>query len=235
VCWSLTQRATQPFEDTADVPAMSTALIEAPPTESPSPRIQPDPAACYGIAIEVALAAALREAAPLLVTPRRADPDRARRVAGHYVEAITGFALGAIASHLLTGLRSWYGEDGVALMRGAMQGWPVRPRVEIEGDVIAQLHARFCLVAAEARVLVDAVPARPMTPVMLSLLVKEDAVQRRVTAALRTGWLVYGAAVTHRRYPPLDPFWQAWVHQLDGKPVLTRDEVTGAGYIALVR
>jgi hypothetical protein len=214
---------------------MPMALIEATRTESRSPNIETDFAACYVTAIEVSLAAALREAAPLLVTPRRADPDRARRVLVHYLEAITGFALGAIASQVLTGLRGWYGEEGVSLMRGAMQGWPMRPRIEIEGDVIAQLHARFCLVVAQTRALALAVPARPMTPAMLSLLAKEDVVHRRVTAALRTGWLVYGAAVTTRRYPPLDPFWQAWVHQLDGKPVLTRDEVTAAGYIALVR
>jgi hypothetical protein len=209
--------------------AMSTALIEATRTESHRRDIEPDHAACYVSAIEVALAAALRDAAPLLVTPRRADPDRARRVLRHYLEAITGFALGAIASQLLAGLRGWFGEEGVTVMRGAMQGWPVQPKVDVDGDLRAQLHARFCLVAAQARVLVTAVPSRSMTSVMLSLL------QRRVTAALRTGWLVYGAAVTSKRYPPLDPFWQAWVHQLDGKPVLTRDEVTSAGYIALVR
>lgn len=215
--------------------AMSTALIEASRTESRSPRIEPDPSSCYVTAIEVALAAAIREAAPLLVTPRAADPDRARRVRVHYLEAITGFALGAIASQLLTGLRSWYGEDGVTQMRGAMHRWPARPRVEVDGDAAAQLHARFCLVAAEARVLVAAVPDRPMTAVMLNLLAKEDVVQRRVTAALRTGWLVYSAAITTKRYPPLDRFWQTWVHRLDGAPVLTRDETTEAGYIALVR
>jgi hypothetical protein len=215
--------------------AMSTALIEATRTESHRRDIEPDQAACYVSAIEVALAAALRDAAPLLVTPRRADPDRARRVLAHYLEAITGFALGAIASQLLAGLRGWFGEDGVTVMRGAMRGWPRQPKVDVDGDVIAQLHARFCLVVAQARALVAAVPARSMTSVMLSLLAKEDAIQRRVTAALRTGWLVYGAAVTSKRYPPLDPFWQTWVHQLDGKPVLSRDEVTSAGYITIVR
>jgi hypothetical protein len=215
--------------------AMSTALIQVSCTEAPSPTIEPEIAAGYVNAIETGLATALREAAPLLVTPRRADPDRARRVLPYYLESITGFALGAIASHVLSGLRSWYGEEGVSLMRGAMQGWPMRPRIEIESDTIVQLHARFSLVGAQARTLVEALPGLPMTPVMLSLLAKEDTISCRVTAALHTGWLVFCAAITTKRYPPLDPFWQAWVHALDGKPVLTRDEVTTAGYIALVR
>lgn len=214
--------------------AMSTALIEA-RTESPPPNIEHDSASCYVNAIEVALAAAIREATPLLVTPRRADPDRARRVLERYLEAITGFTLGAIASHLLAGLRSWYGEDGVTMMREAMRGWPQAPRIEVEGEIGAQLHARFCLVVAEASALVDRVPVRSMSNVMLNMLAKEDVIQRRVTDAVRTGWLVYSAAITTKRYPPLDPFWQAWVHQLDGKPVLTRDDVTSAGYITVVR
>lgn len=209
--------------------------------ESAPANIEHDCAACYASAIEAALASALREVGPTLKPPR-ADPDRARRVLGHFIETVTGFALGAIANHLMSGLRRWYGDDGIASMRAAMHGWPAHERsqvrlatIESEGSAAEQLHVRFCHVAKQARALIDAVPQRPMTAVMLSLLAKEDDVERRIAHELALGWRVYTAAVTHKRYPQMSRLWQQWQQQLDGKPVLTRDETEQAGYILLVR
>ena len=203
--------------------------------ESAPRDIEQDCARCYADALEAALAKALREVGPTLQPPRRADPDRAHRVLGHFIDTMTGFALGAIANHLLSGLRRWYGDDGIAGMRAAMHGWPAHERVVTEGDVAEQLHVQFCHVSKQARALIDAVPSRPMTAVMLSMLAKEDDVERRVAHELALGWRVYTAAVTTKRYPPMSRLWQQWQWQLDGKPVLTRDETEQAGYILLVR
>ena len=208
---------------------------EARRIESAPRNIEHDCAECYLDAIGAALAGALREVGPTLREPRAVDPDRARRVLGMFVDTMTGFALGAIANHLLTGLRRWYGDEGLQLMRGALHGWPARGRIASDGSVAEQLHVQFCHAQPQARALVEAVPARPMTAMMLSLLAKEDTIERRVGEELARGWRVYCAAVTTKRYPAMTPLWQAWQWQLDGKPVLTRDEITQAGYIALVR
>lgn len=215
-------------------------VIEARRIESPSPNIQHDCAGCYGDAIEAALAGVVRDVGPTLHLPRFANPDRAYRVLGHFVETVAGFALGVIANHLTSGMRRWYGDDGVLAMRAAMHGWPAHERIETDGDLTNQLYVRFCHVSTQARALVAAVPDRPMTSVMLSLLAKEDIIYCRLRDGLALGWRVYCAAVTTKRYPPLDGspsgrLWQAWVWQLDGRPVLTRDETEQAGYIMLVR
>lgn len=207
-------------------------VIEARRIESAPPNIELDSAGCYLDAIGAALAAVIREVGPTLRTPRAPDPDRARKVLGRFVDTMTGFTLGAIANHLLGGLRRWYGDDGAAAMRGALPAWQ---RIQTEGTVTEQLHVQFGHVQAHARVLVAAVPVQPMTKVMLSLLAKEDTIERRVGDELARGWRVYTAAVTTRRYPAMNAMWQAWQWQLDGKPVLTRDENQQAGYIALVR
>ena len=199
-------------------------------TEPNAPGIQRD----YLDAVAAALAAVLRTVGPTLAMPRVSDVDRAFRVQGHFAETMTGFALGVIAGHLFSGLRRWYGGDGVASMRAAMHGWPDR-RIDAEGSIVDQLHVRFCYVNQQARGLVDAVPQRPMTSVMLSLLAKEDTIERRVADELVLGWRVYQAAVTTKRYPPMSRLWQQWQWQLDGKPMLTRDETAQAGYILLVR
>ena len=207
-------------------------VIEARRIESAPANIEPDSAECYLDAIGAALAGVVREVGPTLHAPRAADPDRARKVLGLFVDTMTGFALGAIANHLISGLRRWYGDDGVAPMRGALQVWQ---RIATEGTITEQLHVQFCHVRMHARALVEAVPARPMTPVMFDLLAKEDTIERRVGDELVRGWRVYSTAVTTKRYPAMTPLWQAWQWQLDGKPALTRDEITQAGYIALVR
>jgi hypothetical protein len=197
-------------------------------TESAPSNIQHD----YLESIRGALAAVLRAVGPTLIEPRALDHDRARRVLGFFVDTITGFALGVIANHLLGGMRRWYGDEGVAMLRGALPAWR---RVASEGSVTEQLHVQFCHLQPLARALVEAVPALPMTPAMLGLLAADDTIERRIGDELVRGWRVYSAAVTTKRYPALTPLWQAWQWQLDGKPVLTRDEITQAGYIALVR
>ena len=214
---------------------MPTITKAQPRNESSSADIEPDHAKCYLRAIDDALAHALREVGATLTVPRKAAGDRADRVLAYFLDTMAGYAHGVIASHLLSGMRRWYGDDGAALVRAAMQGWPAYAPLSTEGSVVEQLYVRFCHVSAQARVLVEAVPERPMTPVMLSLLAKEDTIQRRLGEALALGWRVYCAAITTRRYPPLDRLWQSWVWQLDGKPVLTRTEIEEAGYIALVR
>ena len=223
---------------------MST-VIEARRIDSPPSNIELDRGECYVQSIEAALAGALRDVGPTLVEPRPANADRAVRVLGSFVETMTGFALGVIANHLTSGMRRWFGDDGVATMRSVMHGWPAATdpvrgisndaRRPLVGEALAQLHVRFSLANQQARALVDAVPHRSMTAMMLSLLAQEDTIQRRISDELARGWRVYTAAVTTKRYSALGPLWQAWQWQLDGKPVLTRDENTQAGYIMLVR
>jgi hypothetical protein len=208
-------------------PMVTTALR----TESAPPNIQPDSAA-YLESVRAALAKVLREIGPTLIEPRALDLARARRVLGLFVDTITGFALGVIAGHVLGGMRRWYGDEGARAMRGALPTWQ---RLATEGSVTEQLHVQFCHLQPLARALVGALPVLPMTAAMLDLLAKEDTIERRVGEELARGWRVYSAAVTTKRYPALTPLWQRWQWQLDGKPVLTRDEITQAGYIALVR
>jgi hypothetical protein len=224
---------------------MPTAVIEARRNEPSPANIEHDCAECYLQAISAALAGALRDVGPTLIEPRSVNPDRAVRVLGSFVETMTGFALGAIAHHLTSGMRRWFGDDGIATMRSVMHGWPAPvdaidvvssdARRPLVGEALGQLHARFSLANKQARALVEAVPNRPMTAMMLSLLAQEDTIQRRIGDELARGWTVYTAAVTTKRYPALNPLWQGWQWQLDGKPVLTRDENTQAGYIMLVR
>ena len=202
-------------------------------TESAPSNIQHDSAA-YLESIRGALAAVVREIGPTLIEPRALDHDRARRVRGLFVDTITGFALGVIASHVLGGMRRWYGNEGehARSLRGALPAWQ---RTASEGSITEQLHVQFCHLQPLARALVEAVPALPMTSAMFGLLAADDTIERRVGDELARGWRVYCAAVTTKRYGALTPLWQAWQWQLDGKPVLTRDEITQAGYIALVR
>ncbi|MBA3502252.1 MAG: hypothetical protein M4D80_02835 [Myxococcota bacterium] len=209
-------------------------VTAAPRTESAPANIEPC-AEGYLDAIGAALAGALREVGTTLHEPRAVNPDRARRVLGFFVDTMTGFALGAIANHVTSGIRRWYGDEGIAAMRGALHGWPARQRIATDGSVVEQLHVQFCHLQKHARTLVEGVPARPMTAVMLNMLAKEDTIQRRVADELARGWHVYTAAVTTKRYPTMTPLWQAWQWNLDGKPVLTRDENQRAGYITLVR
>ena len=119
-------------------------VTSAPRIDSAAPNIEHDCAECYLDAIGAALASALREVGPTLHAPRAVDPDRAQRVLGFFVDTITGFALGAIANHLLSGLRRWYGDDGVQTMRGALHGWPARQRIATDGSVTEQLLVQFC-------------------------------------------------------------------------------------------
>lgn len=224
---------------------MRAAMLRPDRSEASPPNLEHDCAECYLQAIAAGLAGALRDVGPALAEPRRPDPDRAARVLGPFVETMTGFVLGVIANHLTSGMRRWFGEDGLDTMRGALHGWPGPvgevavtggdPQRPLAGEALAQLHVRFALANRQARALVEAVPNRPMTGMMLSLLAQEDTIRERVARTLAHGWRVYTAAVTTRRYPPLDTLWQRWVWQLDGRPPPLRDATTAAGYITLVR
>src|SRR5687767_1770353 len=123
-------------------------------TESAPPNIQPDSAA-YAESIRAALARVLRDVGPTLREPRAPDADRARRVLGFFVDTITGFTLGAITAHVLGGMRRWYGDEGLAMMRGARPTWQ---RVATEGSVTEQLHVQFCHLQPLVRALVGAMP-----------------------------------------------------------------------------
>ena len=204
-----------------------------------------DCATCYVDAVTAALASVLREVGPTLVEPHAPNADRAVRVLACFVETFTGYVLGTVARHLTAGMRRWFGDDGVAVMRAAMHGWPALPAaIEAQGndpvrplvsELLARLHVRFCLASSQVRQLAGAIPERSMTRMMLSSLAQDDILARKISDELARGWLVYCAAVTTKRYPELTPLWRAWVWQLDGRPVLTRDAVAEAGYIALVR
>lgn len=204
-------------------------------TETPSPCIEADCTERYLHAIAAQLAAALREVGPQLVMPRAVNADRALRVLDHFIETMTGLALGAIAAHLTAGMRRWFGDDGVATMHAALHGWAPYEKVATDGTAAEQLHVRFSLASKHARALVAGIPARPRIAAMFAELAHADAIRDRVAHELALGWRVYTAAVTTKRYPPLDRLWQAWVWQLDGKPALTRDDTALAGYITLVR
>ena len=204
-----------------------------------------DCADCYVDAVTTALAATLREVGPTLIEPRAPNPDRAVRALACFVETFTGYVLGTIARHLTAGMRRWFGDDGLATTRAAMHGWPALPApIEVHGtdtarplagELLAQLHVRFCAVSAHVRQLAGAIPERAMTRLMFSSLAQDDLLARKIADELARGWRVYIAAVTTKRYPELNGLWQAFVDQLDGRPVLTRDAVAEAGYITLVR
>ena len=212
-------------------------------TVAAADRIESSSAEGYLATVEAALFGALREVT--LAEPRVTDADRALRALADLAATYTGFMLGAIARHVLGGLRRWFGEDGAAMMRTAMRGWPVMPaRIDaactdttrpLAGSLLAQLHVRSCLVAGQARRLVEAVPDRPMIGMTFGVLAGDDQLARRLVEELARGWAVYTAAVTTRRYPELTPLWQQFVWQLDGRPAPARDAIAEAGYIVLVR
>lgn len=194
----------------------------------------------YLDAVEAALAHVLRDAT--LAEPRASNPDRALKVLALFVETMAGFALGAIARQLAAAMRSWFGDDGAATMRAALHRWPCarHPVPHEAGDTLAaealaRLRVRFALANVEARCLVDAIPNKPMTGMMFDLLAKEDTLAPRIARELAVGWQVYTSAITTRRYPPMTPLWQAWQHQLDGRPPPARTALEEAGYIMLVR
>lgn len=209
-------------------------------------RIEPASSARdYVDAIEAALFGALREVGPTLAEPHVTDVDRALRVLDDLVAAYTGFALGLIARHVLTGMRRWFGDDGVATVRAAMRGWPLLPpRIDtatldrerpLAGGFLAKLHVRCCHAVGQARRLVEDMPDRPMVRMMFSVLAQDTLLARRLAEELARGWAVYTSAVTTRRHGALTPLWQEFLWRLDGRPVQTRDETTEAGYITLVR
>ena len=199
----------------------------------------------YVGAVASALATTLREVGPTLVEPCAPSPDRAVRALACFIETFTGYALGTIARHLTAGMRRWFGDDGLSIMRAAMHGWPALPApIEVHGndtarplvgELLAQLHVRFCLVSVQVSELTGAIPERAMTGMMFSSLAQDDLLARKIADELARGWRVYSAAVTTKRYPELNGLWQAFVDQLDGRPVLTRDAAAEAGYITLVR
>ena len=206
-------------------------------------RIEPASAQSYLATVEAALFGALREVT--LAEPRVTNAEHALRALDDFDATYTGFMLGAIARHVLGGLRRWFGDDGAAMLRAAMRGGPVMPpRVDapctdamrpLAGSLLAKLHVRSCHVAVEARRIVEAIPDRPMISMMFGVLAQDDQLARRLVEELARGWAVYTAAVTTRRYPELTPLWQEFVWQLDGRPAPARDEVAEAGYIVLVR
>jgi hypothetical protein len=201
------------------------------------------PAPDYLDAIEATLARVLRETK--LAEPRIQDADRALRLLDNFVATFAGYATGAIARHLCSGMRRWFGDDGLATMRNALRSWPreqVPPAIThacdgdrpLASEARARLHVRFAGVHAHAHELIEAMPDTPHTRMMFGLLAKDEMLGELLAKELALGWRVFVAAVTRTPYPPLDELWQQWVWLLDGRPMRARDAVTEAGYITLV-
>jgi hypothetical protein len=200
---------------------------------------------------------ALRETVPRLAEPRSMDLEAAHRILARFIEAMAGFAVGAVAQQVLAGVRRWFGPDGVRQLRAALGGWPRRGAVRFEptapvsrtlvDELHVRLHARSSELDPELRRLLDALPERPSTPALVRALVQPvtlDGLIARISDELAFGWQLFAALAEPAprrpaladRAPSSRALWGSWLDRITGAPpAMVRDPAEAEGYILLVR